>query len=80
MMLLSYGEPHFKKQKELLRFCRHLPAQVCYVYFTFYLVNPCGCGKPTLLEHYRIRRQNNNTILTNSNHSKTNQLNTLHNY
>ncbi len=39
-------------QKELLRFCRHLPAQVYYVYFTFHLLKLDGYGKPTHLEHY----------------------------
>ncbi len=29
-----------------------MPAQVCYVYFTFYLLKFDGYGKPTLLEHY----------------------------
>ena len=41
-------------QKELLRFCRHLPTQVCYYYFIFHLLKLDGCGKPKHLEHYPI--------------------------
>lgn len=29
-----------------------MPAQVCYVYFTFHLLKLDGYGKPTHLEHY----------------------------
>ena len=35
-------------QKELLRFCRHLPTQVCNYYFVFHLLKLDGVENPNI--------------------------------